>query len=77
MNWTIEVIGGFSIFYINKAFNGDIEPLNPHESETISTGRLFGFGPVKITATARIGGEPVHSETMKARVLFFYMFTVS
>ena len=73
VNWSIELIGGtIPGFHINKYYEGDIEPLRPDESQTISASPIFALGNFDVKITAECAGEYVE-KIVQGTALFFYI----
>jgi len=74
IEWSVSAIGGtIPGFHFMKYYEGTIEPLLAGETQTISTGPLFGLGKFKITITASAAGEPVEEEVIDGFIFFFYI----
>jgi hypothetical protein len=73
VHWTLELIGGtIPGFHINKFYEGDVEPLGPSESQTITASPIFALGNFDIKITAECAGESIE-EMVQGKALFFYV----
>ena len=72
LEWTITVQGGI-LDLINMNVTDTVPELGVNESITVSSGIMFGFGPVKITATAKALNAPEVSDSIDGFIIFIFI----
>lgn len=71
VEWKISIEGGL-LGLINKTVNGTIDCIKPGEIVIVSSGIIFGFGPITITISVENDGFSFEEST-DAWIIFFFM----
>ncbi|MCX6666423.1 MAG: hypothetical protein NT038_10290 [Euryarchaeota archaeon] len=72
VDYTIQISGGLLGFHVQRYYN-DTVYIKSGTTVSISTPAFFALGKVKITVTAKCGGESLVTGIYEAKVLLFYV----
>lgn len=72
VNYTIEIAGGLFGFHVHRYYNGTVY-IQSGTTVSVAVPAFFSLGTVKITVTAKCGGESLATKTYETKVLLFYV----
>jgi len=72
LEWTITARGGI-LGLIDRNVTDAVPELGVNQSVTFSSGLMFGFGSVKITATAKALNAPEVSDSIDGFIIFIFI----